>query len=140
MTGLTKQRRDAIVKLVAGGMSLRRAAPGVGVSHVTAYKWHRLGQEEESDQKYKDFYNAVEQAHSDCIKSNVALIERAAIKHWQAAAWLLERRFPHEYGRLERVEQTRKDEEVTQVEFIVPEEPEEAEDGEVASSADQDAD
>ena len=49
---------------------------------------------------YHDFYDAITRAEGAASVQWLAKIEKAASDgNWQAAAWKLERRFPHEYGR-----------------------------------------
>ena len=45
-----------------------------------------------------EFSESIKRAESEFKQRNVAIIQRAAIKSWQAAAWLLERKFFDEFG------------------------------------------
>lgn len=47
---------------------------------------------------------ALDRAQGEFARANLANIKTAAELQWQASAWLLERRFPEEYGRRDRVE------------------------------------
>ena len=116
---LTPTRHKNIVQMVRDGVPLSRAGPAVGVDKKTAYNWYNRGKEAKSGQ-LRNFYIAVEKARGQCIHDNITIIKAAAPKNWQAAAWTLERLFPHEYGRLERVE-AQEEEAITEVEIIVPE-------------------
>ena len=47
---------------------------------------------------YVQLFQAVQKAESDAVARNVAVIQTAAKKSWQAAAWWLERRYPEEFA------------------------------------------
>jgi hypothetical protein len=55
--------------------------------------------------KYPSFAAAVFRARGIAKTSLVAVIRKAAPDDWRAAAWILERSWPDEYARIERVEQ-----------------------------------
>jgi hypothetical protein len=48
--------------------------------------------------KRAEFSEAIKKAEASCKERNIALIQRAATKSWQAAAWTLERKYPMEFG------------------------------------------
>lgn len=56
--------------------------------------------------KHKEFSEAIEKAHADFKKSQVLAIRAAGVRSvkgevrgsWQANAWLLERKYPEEFG------------------------------------------
>jgi hypothetical protein len=54
-----------------------------------------------ADEKpFVEFYEATQKAESEGAMGWLAKIELAANDgNWQAAAWKLERRYPHDYGR-----------------------------------------
>jgi len=64
---------------------------------MTLRAWLRRGDEEEIG-LYADLAQAVAAALADMKIRNVALIADAGDGDWRAAAWLLERRFPAEFG------------------------------------------
>jgi hypothetical protein len=49
----------------------------------------------------------------------VKLVTDAALTDWRSAAWLLERRWPNEYGRVERALDSQSQEVQTSVQFIL---------------------
>mgnify|MGYP001587132164 FL=1 len=94
------KRRAMILAAIAGGNPFRFACQCAGISEDMFANWRR----EESD-----FAEAVKAAEGRFIDRNVAIVQRAAKRSWQAAAWLLERRNPDEFGRRERHEWTGRD-------------------------------
>jgi len=101
-TKLTKERYDAIVKLIGAGNYTIRACQAVGIGRTTYDDWLRRGEADEGqgvESIYRSFRGDIKKAESDSIAKNVALIGEAAKKEWQAAAWLLERKYPKEWGR-----------------------------------------
>ncbi len=51
---------------------------------------------------YRDFRRAVQRAKAQAEMRDVLIIGKASQKFWQAAAWRLERRYPHRWGRSNR--------------------------------------
>jgi hypothetical protein len=60
------------------------------------------------EEKYVMFLDAIEKALADGEIRDVAIVAKAALENWQAAAWKLERRNPGRWGRV-RHEITGKD-------------------------------
>jgi hypothetical protein len=57
--------------------------------------------------RYSGFSDAIKKAESEAEVRVVAHVLKAATDGtWQAAAWWLERRRPHDYGRRDRVDVT----------------------------------
>jgi len=57
----------------------------------------------ESDLKYLWFYSAIKKAESNAEAKHIKIIDTAAEKSWQAAAWLEERRYPERWGQRQNV-------------------------------------
>lgn len=70
----------------------------------------------ESSQKgtYFEFFESVKKAEAQAVARNVAVIQSAAKDSWQAAAWWLERKYPQEWGKKDRLEHVGKDDEPIQ--------------------------
>lgn len=94
MAGRAIQRdeaRERVCTALAAGNTRRAACAFAGISEDTLANWLR---------RHSDFAEAVKKAEGDAEVRNVAIISRAAQQGtWQAAAWWLERRYPHDYGR-----------------------------------------
>jgi hypothetical protein len=106
---LTQELQDQIVQYIKVGAYIETAAAACGLNKSTFYDWlkrgaraQQKGEWPEEEQKYVDFSNAIEKATADAELRDVGLIARAAQTTWQAAAWRLERKFPHRWGRYER--------------------------------------
>ena len=132
-TKLTVAIQQAIVNAVAGGVPYLRAAVLAGVVERTAYLWRERGEGTNAQQPsaplYVHFVQAVKKAEAQdearrLLRINQAgqggtLIARKTItypdgrvvteeKHtspdWCADAWHLERKWPEQYGRRDRVD------------------------------------
>ena len=103
---LNKQLIEDAVKLIEAGNYQKHVAQALGVDESTWYRWLREGEqsEDENDLKYK-FYQSIKKAEAKAVARNVALIQRAAQEgNWQAAAWWLERKFPAEWGKRDKLD------------------------------------
>lgn len=99
---LTDEITRTITQAIAAGNYQRTAMKLAGIGESTFYQWLELGRQ--GRKPYKEFAESVEKAQAQAEARNVAIIEQAASESWQAAAWWLERRFPDDWGRKERVE------------------------------------
>ena len=98
-TLLTPKRKTAILHAIKLGAPWGQAAAAAGISPKTLQQWRRRGRAED-DGIYRDLVSALETAEALGIVHSLEVIERAANDgDWKAAAWRLERRMPHEYGR-----------------------------------------
>jgi transposase len=86
------------LKALRLGSTRERAAAYAGIHRATFYRSMH------ADATLRD---AVEKAEADFVVSNLQGIDEAAQGgHWQARAWKLERRFPDEFGRRDRIHLT----------------------------------
>lgn len=95
---------------IEAGLSYDEAAKSAGVTYVTFLSWKQKGEKAETG-PFLEFFKDIKKAE-DCSKAVLVSRIKDAGKlpqHWQANAWLLERRFPKEFGKSERVEHTGKD-------------------------------
>ena len=100
-TKLTPKVRDAICEGIRLGMTYKHAAMAAGITERTFYHWVERGKN--GDEPYAQFLQALSGAEAEGIRKNLDAIQGASEKDWRAAAWLLERRHPAEYGRREEV-------------------------------------
>lgn len=109
------QRFNQIANTIALGVPEKFAAMSAGISERTLRYWITRGKQcaerrdkgEELDQESTDFaafFDKVKRARGTFVAVNVAGIAKAAEENWQARAWLLERRYPEEFARRERLE------------------------------------
>ena len=84
-----------ICKYLKAGNNQEDSAILSGISEETFYKWQR---EKDSDgepnaEYHPEFTEAIKAAERECKARNIAFIQQAASKSWQAGAWFLERRY-----------------------------------------------
>ena len=128
----TPEVRQKIVNAVRGGNGRETSARLAGISEATLYNWLQRGRQEKRGQ-FKDFNEAVQKAEAEAEVEAVLLIRQAAIggqvvsrkttsrttgagetvtrvdetysrPEWQAAAWLLERKYPGRWGKRDRLQ------------------------------------
>ena len=100
---LTLELQEEICQYIAGGNTFERSCILAGIHHDTLLRWRNKGRTAKSG-KFFGFFGAVKRAEEQFKAHNIAIIQQAAIKQWQAAAWLLERKYPEEFGRREKIE------------------------------------
>jgi len=88
-----------ITQAIELGATYELAAHYGGIAYSTFAEWQS---------EKPEFSEAVKAAEGKAAVKWLAKIEQAAVKNWQAAAWKLERRYPHLYGRTVQ-EQTGRD-------------------------------
>ena len=94
-TKRTPEVEAAILAAIEVGMTRTAAAAAVGVDRRTLASWTR---------RFATFRAEVEKAEARAAQRMVNQIVTAARTTWQAAAWFLERRYPEDWGRRERVD------------------------------------
>lgn len=99
---LNKDRQKRICDAIRRGLHLDTAARLAGIDPSTFWRWMKYGEEGRS-QTYRNFYKAVKEAEAEAEERLVGHIESAALKCWQAAAWILERRHPERWARTDRL-------------------------------------
>src|SRR5262245_10349520 len=100
-TKLTEATRRVIVESVAAGVPLKYAAQRAGVGERTLAGWLAAGRKAKRG-PFLQLLQAVKKAEAEAVARNVAIVQKAAAKTWQAAAWWLERRHHAEFGRQDR--------------------------------------
>lgn len=111
---------DEICKNIEAGLPKRLAVAGL-IDESTLYDYINRGDEDIAKGKttiYSEFAKRVKESEKRFCLGKLQKIERASEETWTAAAWLLERRFPDEFGR-NRLEITGKDGEPVQTESTV---------------------
>lgn len=91
----TPERVARIVDALKNGLPVTTAATRGGICRATYYEWiHR----------HADFAAAVQEAVSEAEVALLATIRAASHQQWQAAAWILERRFPESWSKRSEVQ------------------------------------
>lgn len=92
----TPEARKAIVNSLKAGDFLEVAAAKAGVSARTAHEWMKRGGRGEKG--YAEFLTDVEAANAHAESAYRGILNKAASEGtWQAAAWVMERRFPQRW-------------------------------------------
>jgi hypothetical protein len=86
-----------IIESVQAGNALSVAASAAGVQSATMRSWLERGAMQKSG-IYHDFRLAVEEAGFQSEERLVGIIANSALERWDAAAWLLERKWPARWG------------------------------------------
>ena len=95
----TQEAIETAVSLKKRGALDKDIAAAVGVRPDTFSKWINHPRSENQRQ----LSQALKTVEADYKASLLTIIYNSAVsKDWKAAAWLLERKYPHEYARQER--------------------------------------
>ena len=105
-TKLTPDVQELIVVGINAGLTFRLSCGLAGVNPATFYRWLEKGETAKSG-AFREFCDTVSRAKADSALRLVSQIMLQAPTDWRAAAFLLERRFPDDYGK--RSEVTGKD-------------------------------
>ena len=101
---MTEELQAKICGYIEKGNTFHRACTLTNISDSVFFKWRAHGEKAKSG-KYFQFFHVVKKAEEKFKAWNIQQIMSAAKKgNWQAAAWLLERKYPDEFGRRERQE------------------------------------
>jgi hypothetical protein len=98
--GQTKRTPEVdarIAQAIRLGGSYRDAAAYAGISEDTLARWRK---------RFADFAALLARAEAEAKVHWLARIEQAGAQDWRALAWKLERRYPAEWGRVDRLELT----------------------------------
>lgn len=103
-TGLTPAVQERILAALRVGNTQRCAAELAGIGERTFYEWMARGQTGENP--YAQLVQAIKEAEAESERYLVEQIRNAGgeAKQWTANAWMLERRRPKDWGKVERVE------------------------------------
>lgn len=88
---LDEGRRKRLLAALEAGATLRMAAAAAGVSEDTLARWRKADADLQADIETAEARGAV--------RALEVIQAAAAAGTWQAAAWMLERRYPADYGR-----------------------------------------
>ncbi len=95
----TQEKADRVCEAIRRGLTYKQAASYAGISYSTLNRWRIEGVQEDSSSELREFWKAFEQANGEAAFRLLGYIDNAAIAgDWKAAGWILERRFPNEWG------------------------------------------
>lgn len=98
---LTPEMIEQICDYIISGYSIADAGKKAGVSESTIYRWLAIGRSGGSEQIYVDLAERVREA-TECSEFELLQGMRIAAKkdkNWRTFAWLLEHRYPENYGK-----------------------------------------
>ena len=97
-----KMHQRLMDALVAGN-TIRNACIMAKIGESTYHRWMAEAEIAPEGHPLKEFRESVKGAMAQAEHRNVMIIQKAAPRQWQAAAWFLERRNPEAFGRREFV-------------------------------------
>lgn len=110
-----KNRVDVIITALKNLQSKNKASKAAGIEYHTFKKWY---------DNIPDFRQKVDQAleetREDIKTQALDAIINAFKTDYKAAAWILERMFPEEFGRREKIDQTMEISQV-KIKYVLPE-------------------
>lgn len=80
---------DALCKTLRTGVDRETACKREGISRSMFYRWMHAGSQDDAQQPYKGFVEAIERAEAEVEGEVTQGILRAAKDNWQAGAWWL---------------------------------------------------
>lgn len=122
---LTPEITEAVCDALRDGLSIEGACARAGISPATYYEYNKRGRD--GDTRFTEFAAETARARADVERRLIESVEWAAgerirkralgsgdameiideaERDWRAAAWLLERKYPGEYGARQRLEHT----------------------------------
>lgn len=96
---LDKQRKTRLLSAIQKGMPLKHAAMLAGISYDTLNRWRMRGEEKGAPSRFRQFCKALRHSQAVAMLRLVSHIQAAGKQDWRAAAWMLERRHPEDFGR-----------------------------------------
>lgn len=103
-TKLTYEMVDRAVALKKDGLCNDDIIKALGVHKSTFYRWLKDGEEARAGSVKRALCDQLKKAEVDYKKNLLVTIRNASMRpqHWTAAAWLLERKYPLEFGKADR--------------------------------------
>ena len=98
-TIFTAEKSGRIIRAIRQGLPYKLAAAAGGVSYNTFVRWRNDGTNQGAPRHLREFCHQVRTAESVAAQRLFSLIELGAKRNWQAAAWMLERRYPDLFGK-----------------------------------------
>ena len=109
---LDKEMLDEILTYKENGLSNTDVCDMVGISEQSFYRWLKEAdtgidgnnpeREATNLELKRELRDGLKRAQAAFKAYHIQTITKAAKKNWQAAAWMLERMYPKEYGRIDR--------------------------------------
>lgn len=130
---LTEEMIERMVALKSDGLSNKDICRAVGIHEATFYRWLN----KPSNKLHRALNEELKKAESSYKQTLLNSIRDAALaknSFWTAAAWLLERKYPEEYGRQDRPREEAKQADVPQIVLGVTVQAADNNDGDLSSA------
>ena len=92
--------KDKMIEAILMGNSLEVSAQYAGIEVETYYNYMKRGQAGEKG--FIDFFNDVTHARYNAEVKLVGTINAHSLEDWRAGAWILERRHPKRWGKIDK--------------------------------------
>lgn len=92
-----------VCKHIANGVPIKHACAAAGIASSTLRGWLADEERQGEDSPYAGTHEAIESAKAASVIGLLDQIYAAASDDWRAAAWMLERRFPNDFGKVTRL-------------------------------------
>ena len=102
-TKLTPDTQSKILEALRSGCLREDAARYAGIHPDTLSTWYRAGASVEAEDHLREFHREVQKTERSVKIRLLGIIQQAANEDWKAGAWYLERKFPDEFGRRDRL-------------------------------------
>ena len=89
---------EIVIAVVRVGAGQEAACREAGISNETLRQYVQRG--ETGEEPFAEFVIALRKAHGNSKVYLLGLLQEAAVGDWRAAAWLLEKLYPHDFGAL----------------------------------------
>jgi transposase len=102
---LTESLITDLSDVIRQGAYVETAAALCGISKDTFYRWLRQAEKVDAPDSILKLSYAIKKAMAEAELRDLTVIDGAAQNgQWQAAAWRLERKFPHRWGRQAKIQ------------------------------------
>ncbi len=93
-TKFTQEVQDTIIRALSVGSTYELSCQSAGLSYKTFREW-MVEAERDPSSKFCEFAERIKKTEGEAVERWLKIIDEAASqpKHWQAAAWKLERRY-----------------------------------------------
>ena len=104
-TKLNDARLKKVVEGITAGLPYDTACALAGIHYTTFLNWMKRGEKDKSGEFFK-FFEEVKKAEAIAESVHIKNIKDAGRNGvWQADAWMLERRYPHKWGKKDHIRQ-----------------------------------
>jgi hypothetical protein len=99
-TKFTRSTLDRLFVAIRAGLPYHLAAEAAGISYQTFNEWQHGRFPRGADTQLKaEFSDQLTRARGGSALRLISIVNRAAPDDWRAASWILERRFPKDFGK-----------------------------------------